>query len=799
MIPNKPKNHSTITILIITIIILFFIIINNNIECKKEINLGFNFAAEEAGAKILTANPEAKKVSRILNEDTDKYCLIPRNAPSKFIIIELSEEIAMTSLALANFEYYSCSFKHFKVFGSVTYPCKKGDDKCWDLLGTFQAQNTRKVQNFNLKKPSISRYIKLEFLSHYGENEYYCTLSLIRVYGSTLLEDLKKSLQKSTTHSKSNSNKNNENVINNNHNNNADNLEDKINNNNSNNYNNNNIKLENNVNTQNNLEKIEMKESLRKTNLMNEELDKTFGKLLEDDLSRLLKKELEPEVFNNVTKKVYFFRKNNICEMKEKPNIILQRWSRSVISDTCPIDVNFNRFNYTTFVNSLQSLYNNQNNTTSNNSTNNNNTATIGSKKGISSPNTTTTAKSEVVVEATKANDTLVGFCPFTFNNMTKATKLFQMKNETICKIHEKNIFVETDNNLTTNDEEEEIEEEEEESNSQEDNNNKSILDLMNERENILKSLFHAVKTCGENEAILRSQLKSMDTKYHKTFQYVQQILEKNGEDHKILANTFMKLNQKNKENIINELRLDMENKLKQKLDILENNYEQRFIKMKEEYSNLYVGFRYSIVITTAIVFAICILIQIASCGFLYIYYFNNQDERVPSLSLSKQRRNSNISNNGSITNNNNNELDKGGQQLVTTDKLVPMMPQHQPQIIHKKEEKEFNDIVYSTPRRKSNASNNSSIGNFLVNAVYSSVFSDIREASPRKTKNFTDNSSSNNLDIPKLELSNGNNKEYLSFRNNDFHDGYKFLPSSDGQLNAKVDLKKKHKKHRKH
>ena len=180
---------------------------------SEKLNVGFNFAAEESGAKILTSNPEAKvriypsvvieevlflqKVSRILNEDSDKYCLIPRTAPQKWIIVELSEEILMKSIALANFEYYSCSFKHFKVYGSVKYPCK--GQKCWELVGSFQASNSRKVQSFIFKKPSITRYIKLEFLTHYGEAEYYCTLSLLRVHGSTLLEDLKKSLQKSSS------------------------------------------------------------------------------------------------------------------------------------------------------------------------------------------------------------------------------------------------------------------------------------------------------------------------------------------------------------------------------------------------------------------------------------------------------------------------------------------------------------------------------------------------------------------------------------------------------------------------
>jgi hypothetical protein len=153
----------------------------------------FNFAAYDVGAKILDSSPEAKKTSRILNEDKDNYMLIPRTVKKKWITIELSEEILMHSFALANFEYYSCSPRLFQVLGSREYPCRA--PKCyWEVLGTFEAYNTRTVQTFMLQKPSITRYLKFLFLTHYGESEYFCTLSLLRVHGSTLLEDLKAAL-----------------------------------------------------------------------------------------------------------------------------------------------------------------------------------------------------------------------------------------------------------------------------------------------------------------------------------------------------------------------------------------------------------------------------------------------------------------------------------------------------------------------------------------------------------------------------------------------------------------------------
>lgn len=90
---------------------------------------------------------------------------------------------------IANFEFYACSVKDFLVLGSTQYPCKKPN--CyWEVLGSFKAHNSRTTQTFMLKDPALVRYIKILFLSHYGD-EHFCTLSLVRVHGSTLLDDLK--------------------------------------------------------------------------------------------------------------------------------------------------------------------------------------------------------------------------------------------------------------------------------------------------------------------------------------------------------------------------------------------------------------------------------------------------------------------------------------------------------------------------------------------------------------------------------------------------------------------------------
>lgn len=71
---------------------------------------------------------------------------------------------------------------------SDRYPVKP--DK-WKDLGTYEARNSREIQAFLIENPQIwARYLRIEFLSHYG-NEYYCPVSLIRVHGTRMLESWK--------------------------------------------------------------------------------------------------------------------------------------------------------------------------------------------------------------------------------------------------------------------------------------------------------------------------------------------------------------------------------------------------------------------------------------------------------------------------------------------------------------------------------------------------------------------------------------------------------------------------------
>ncbi|KAL2068333.1 hypothetical protein VTL71DRAFT_16431 [Oculimacula yallundae] len=152
--------------------------------CKER----FNYASFDAGATILKTHHGAKNNKAILIENKDSYMLSECTAENKFAIIELSEDIWIDTVVLANYEFFSSMIRTFRVSVSDRYPVKI--DK-WKDIGTYEARNSREIQAFLITNPQIwTRYIRIEFLSHYGK-EYYCPLSLVRVHGTRMLESWK--------------------------------------------------------------------------------------------------------------------------------------------------------------------------------------------------------------------------------------------------------------------------------------------------------------------------------------------------------------------------------------------------------------------------------------------------------------------------------------------------------------------------------------------------------------------------------------------------------------------------------
>ncbi|KAF9903825.1 hypothetical protein EC991_003273 [Linnemannia zychae] len=155
-------------------------------EYAKDPKDRFNHASATCAASVVKASKDATSITAILNEGKDNYMLNKCSTKDKFFVVELCEEILVDTFILGNYEFFSSTFKDFIV--SVNrYPPR---DDGWSVLGQFQARNTRDAQVFKPTVPQLATYIRFDFVNHYG-NEYYCPITLLRVYGATALEQLK--------------------------------------------------------------------------------------------------------------------------------------------------------------------------------------------------------------------------------------------------------------------------------------------------------------------------------------------------------------------------------------------------------------------------------------------------------------------------------------------------------------------------------------------------------------------------------------------------------------------------------
>lgn len=145
-----------------------------------------NYASRECGAKVLFSNEETENKNAVLNEkEKDDYMRNPcEGAQHKWLIIELCETVQPTVIELANFELFSSGPRDFRLLASERYPSNE-----WVSLGEFVAEDTRNVQRFPILAARVyAKFIRLELLTHHG-HEHYCTLSLVRVLGVSMVDE----------------------------------------------------------------------------------------------------------------------------------------------------------------------------------------------------------------------------------------------------------------------------------------------------------------------------------------------------------------------------------------------------------------------------------------------------------------------------------------------------------------------------------------------------------------------------------------------------------------------------------
>ncbi|KAK2703333.1 hypothetical protein QYM36_018183 [Artemia franciscana] len=144
-----------------------------------------NYASLSCGAKTLAANPEAENLKAILDSSYDDYMLSPCSSKSWFVV-ELCQTIQPQKIEIANFELFSSGFKDFRLLISDRYPAKE-----WVVLGSFSALDERQEQSFDLDSEHFGKFLKVEVLSHFG-NEHYCPITFFRVFGTSEFEVLEK-------------------------------------------------------------------------------------------------------------------------------------------------------------------------------------------------------------------------------------------------------------------------------------------------------------------------------------------------------------------------------------------------------------------------------------------------------------------------------------------------------------------------------------------------------------------------------------------------------------------------------
>jgi hypothetical protein len=148
----------------------------------------FNYASFDCAALVLAANKEASSTNSILVRGKDVY-MLNTCAANKFVVIQLCEEIKIDSIKIGNFEFFSSMFKEFIVSVTDRYPPQRQTD--WQSLGLFKARNARDIQTFHIAQSvPWAKYMRIDFLTHYGD-EYYCPVSVVQVFGMTMLEEYK--------------------------------------------------------------------------------------------------------------------------------------------------------------------------------------------------------------------------------------------------------------------------------------------------------------------------------------------------------------------------------------------------------------------------------------------------------------------------------------------------------------------------------------------------------------------------------------------------------------------------------
>ncbi|KAL0225685.1 hypothetical protein P9112_013009 [Eukaryota sp. TZLM1-RC] len=173
-----------------------------------------NFAAEEFGAKILSFAPDKTKGAKnILSTNRDKYLLVP--CSSQLVVdVELSEEIFITNVAISSFEFYSGAPSTIRILTtrqplsdktSTPFSLEDSIKAGWVDFGVFNISTRHGSDSVDIPYPCWGKVIRIVVLDWSVNRHHLCTVSYLKVSGSTPLEHFKVELAESLEQSKTSS------------------------------------------------------------------------------------------------------------------------------------------------------------------------------------------------------------------------------------------------------------------------------------------------------------------------------------------------------------------------------------------------------------------------------------------------------------------------------------------------------------------------------------------------------------------------------------------------------------------
>lgn len=152
-----------------------------------------NYAFSQCGAKVVDSSIETTGLEAILSDSSDNYMQSPCT-DNRHFVIRLCDYIKIKRIVIDNHEHFSSRPREIEIYVTDKYSPGLSDTK-WHLVGSFVGSNLLGRQIFDVKLERWCKFVKMKFISHYGQYRI-CPLNFIAVLGTNMLEEAKEYSEK---------------------------------------------------------------------------------------------------------------------------------------------------------------------------------------------------------------------------------------------------------------------------------------------------------------------------------------------------------------------------------------------------------------------------------------------------------------------------------------------------------------------------------------------------------------------------------------------------------------------------